>query len=262
MDIGIRDRVALVCGASRGFGRAIATSLAREGAKLVICARTPGPLHDTAEALRSLGAEVLAVPADLAQAEDLNRLVDAVREAHDRLEIMITNTAHPKMGNFEALDEADWRAGFEELFLPTLRLLELSLPIMRAQGWGRVVNISTSAVRTPSSTYLLSGVFRTALASLSKSLANEYGPHGVLINTVCPGLYRTPLGESLLASAAERRGVSLAEAEADYAKDTALRRIGEPEQLGDFVASLCGRPGGHITGQLLTVDGGKTPSLF
>lgn len=262
MDIGIRDRVALVCGASRGFGLAIATSLAREGAKLVICARTPGPLEEAAQSLRALGAEVLAVPCDVTKAEDLAALVAAARAAHDRIEILITNTAHPKMGNFEALAESDWRAGFEDIFMPVLRLFELVMPLMRAQGWGRVVNISTSAVRIPSSTYLLSGVYRTALASLSKSLANEYGRDGVLINTVCPGLYRTPLGESLLRAGAERRQISAAQAEADYAADTALGRIGDPAQLGDFVASLCGRAGAHLTGQLLTLDGGKTPSLF
>ncbi len=262
MDLGIREQVAVVCGASRGFGLAIATSLAREGVKLVICARTQGPLEAAAEELRSLGAEVLAVRCDVTVREDIARLIEGAQARYGRIDILVTNTAHPKMGSFAALEESDWTAGFESIFLPVLQLLRRTLPIMQAQGSGRVINISSSAVRIPSSTYLLSGVFRTALASLCKSLANEYGRDGVRINTVCPGLFRTPLGESLLREGAERRAISAAEAEAAYAAQTAVGSIGEPSQLGDLVAFLCGSAAAHITGQLLTVDGGKTPSLF
>ncbi len=262
MDLDIQGRVAVVCGASRGFGLAIATSLAREGVKLVVCARSLGPLEDAADGLRALGTEVLAVPCDVSKPKEVEQLVAAARATYGRIDILVVNTSHPKMGSFTQLEEADWRAGFEQVFMPVLRILDLVLPVMRGQGWGRVINISTSAVRIPSSTYLLSGVYRTALASLCKSLANEYGRDGVLINTVCPGLFRTSLGESLLRQGAARRGISAEQAEADYAADTATGRIGDPAQLGDFVAFLCGAGGAHLTGQLLTVDGGKTPSLF
>jgi len=261
VDLGIGDRVALVCGASRGLGFAAATSLAQAGARIILCARTPGPLEEAAATLRKLGADVFTITCDLNKKEDLNRLVEMAQARHGQLDILVTNTAHPKMGAFSSLGEEDWHAGFQTIFLPVVRLYQRVLPYMQRQGWGRLVNISTSAVRVPSSTYLLSGVYRTALASLSKCLANEYGSDGFLVNTVCPGLFRTPLGESLLRDGAARRGVTPEQAEAQYAEQTAVGRIGEPNQLGDLIAFLCGQHS-HITGQLITIDGGKTPSLF
>jgi len=262
MELGLQDRVAIVCGASRGLGFAIATSLARAGARLVVCARTPEPLEEAAKLLRGLGAEVLAVPCDVTDGDDLKRLVGAAVEAYGRVEILVNNTGHPKMGAFSTLSEADWRDGFDTIFLPMLRLCHQVLPIMQRQRWGRVINISSHAIRAPSSTYLLSGVYRTALASLSKSLANEYGSEGILINSVCPGLFRTPLGESLLRGMAERGGISVEEAEREHASRCPARRIGEPDEIGDIVAFLCSGAASHITGQLLTVDGGDSPGLF
>jgi len=262
MESGLKDRVAIVCGASRGLGFAIATSLARAGAHLVLCARSPGPLEEAARSLRELGVEVLAVPCDVTKGDDLSRLVDAATSSFGRVDILVNNTGHPKMGSFSTLSEADWRGGFETIFMPMLRLCHQVLPIMQRQRWGRIINISSHAIRAPSSTYLLSGVYRTALASLSKSLANEYGRDGILINSVCPGLIRTRLGESLLRGMAERGGVSVEEAEREHAARCPAQRIGEPEEIGEIVAFLCGAAAAHITGQLLTVDGGQSPGLF
>lgn len=262
MQSGLQDRVAIVCGGSRGLGLAIATSLARAGAHLVLCARSPGPLEEAAQSLRELGATVLAVPGDVTKGEDLSRLVGAAVSGLGRIDILVNNTGHPKMGSFSTLSEEDWRGGFETIFMPMLRLCHQVLPIMQRQRWGRIINISSHAIRAPSSTYLLSGVYRTALASLSKSLANEYGRDGILVNSVCPGLIRTPLGESLLRAMAERSGVSVEEAEREHASQCPARRIGEAEEIGEIVAFLCSAAAAHITGQLLTVDGGQSPGLF
>ncbi len=262
MQLGLEDRVAIVCGASRGLGLAIATSLARAGSNLVLCARSPGPLEEAARSLRELGVQALAVPGDVTKGDDLRRLVETANSEFGRVDVLVNNTGHPKMGSFSTLSEEDWRGGFETIFVPMLRLCHHVLPIMQRQRWGRIINISSHAIRNPSSTYLLSGVYRTALASLSKSLANEYGRDGILVNSVCPGLIRTPLGESLLRGMAERRGVSVEQAESEHAAQCPARRIGEPEEIGAIVTFLCSAAASHITGQLLTVDGGQSPGLF
>lgn len=262
MKLGIEGRVALICGASKGFGYAIAQSMAQEGVRLALCARTPGPLEAAAQSLRQNGAEVYAQPCDVTRGDDLKSLVDGVMAHYGRIDILIANTGHPKMGNFMSLNEGDWHDGFNGILLPVIRLCHLVLPIMQTQQWGRIINISSSAIRTPSSVYLISGVYRTAIASLSKSLANEYGRDGILVNTVLPGLFRTPLGEDILQQGAARRQITPEEAEADYAAQTAVGRIGEPEQLGGLITFLCGKAASHITGQLITIDGGKSPSFF
>lgn len=263
MDMQLTGRVAVVCGASRGIGRACATSLAREGAQLVICARSEEPLRAAAaEIAQETGSKVVPIVCDVNRGEDLERLIAESVAQLGGLDILITNVAHPKMGKFSAMSEADWRTGFDTLFLPTLRLLRLALPHMRERRWGRIVNIASSAIKEPSSTYLVSGVFRIAIASMFKSVATEYGRDGICINTVCPGLFRTPLGESIISNIAQRDGISVAEAESSLAAQTVVGRIGEPEQLASLVTYLCSQHSGHITGQVIAVDGGKGRGLF
>ena len=263
MDTKLQDRVALVCGASRGIGRACATSLAREGARLVICARSEKPLVAAADAIAAqTGATVLPVVCDVDEPAQLDALVAAAIARFSALDILVTNVAHPKMGRFSALSEDDWHKGFKTLFLPTLRLMRLALPHMQAAGWGRIVHIASTAIKEPSTVYLLSGVFRAAIASMSKSVAAEYGRHGIRVNTICPGLFRTPLGESIMRDIAQRDGASLAEVEARLAAQTVVDRIGEPEQLASLVTFLCSEAAGHITGQVISIDGGKGKGLF
>lgn len=263
MDMQLTGRVAVVCGASRGLGRACAISLAREQVKLAICARTEEPLRATArEIAEETGAQVIPIVCDVNRGEQLEHLIATTVSEYGGLDILITNVAHPRMGTFSEMTEEDWRTGFETLFMPTLRLLRLALPHMRERGFGRVVNIASSAVKEPSTTYLVSGVYRTAIASLSKSVANEFGRHGVRINTVCPGLFRTPLGQRIVDDIARRDTKSIADVESSLAAQTAVGRIGEPEQLASLVTYLCSEAAGHITGQVITIDGGKGRGLF
>lgn len=266
MDTHLGSRVAIVCGASRGLGRACATSLAREGANVVICARTEKTLHEAARAMEqevgSGGGAVVPVVCDVNRGPDLERLVATAVDRFSALDIVITNVPHPRMGKFSELDESDWLAGFETLFLPTLRLMRLALPHMQKRAYGRIVHIASSAVKEPSTTYLISGVYRTAIVSMSKSIATEYGRHGICVNTVCPGLFRTPLGEGILRDIADRERISTADAEARVAVQTAVGRIGEPEQLASLVTFLCSQAAGHITGQVIAIEGGKGRGLL
>lgn len=263
MDLKIKNKVALVTAASKGFGKECALRLAQEGADVAICARSKGTLEDTAAYIRdTTGVRVLPLVCDLTQAGDVERMVKQVGETFSSIDILVTNVPHPKMGSFVTLSEEDWQEGFQTCLMPVIRLCKEVLPYMREKQWGRIVHIASFAVKEPSLTYLLSGVFRTGVAALSKSLSKEFGREGILVNTLAPGLFRTPLGEEILAQKAERDGVDVAVAEAQLASATSVGRIGEVEELSGLLAFLCSEMAGHITGQVIAVDGGKSHGLL
>ena len=263
MDLQLKNKVALICAASKGLGKGAAFALAREGVDVAICARGAEALEDTAAQIRAeTGVTVLPVACDLNQVDDTGRLVRETLLAFGRIDILVTNIPHPKMGGFSSLSEDDWRNGFDAIFLPVLRLCRLVVPQMQEQRWGRILNISSYAVKEPNSTYLLSGVFRTAIAVLNKSLANEFGRDGIRVNTLCPGLFHTDLGDGILQRMAERNGTSFEEAEAEMAAFTATAQLGKVEELAGLIAFLSSHLGNHITGQMLMVEGGKAKGLF
>ena len=263
MDFGLRQKVAIVCAASKGLGRACATALAQEGANVVVCARNEQALNEAAEAIRTEGgAEVLPVVCDLTRGEDVERLVEKSVEEFGTVDILVTNVGHPQMGAFSDLKEVDWQHGYEGVLLPVIRLCRLVIPHMQKAEWGRIVHITSVAVRDPGTPYLISSVFRAGVAALSKSLANELGRAGVLVNTVCPGPFRTPLGEELIRQAAEAQNRTHAEIESETAQATVIGRMGEAEELAALVAFLCSDRAGDITGQVMSVDGGMVRGLF
>jgi len=263
MDFRIKGKVAIVCAASRGLGRASAMALAREGTRLAICSRSEESLNDTASAIRrETGVQVLPVVCDLTRKEDIEELVERTVETFKTIDILVTNVGHPQMSAFNELAEEDWQHGYESVLLSVIRLCHLAIPHMQRGKWGRIVHITSVAVKEPSSPYLISGVFRAAVAALSKALSREFGRAGILVNTVCPGMFRTPLGEALIRDSAEQQDKSPAVVESEIGDGTAIGRIGESEELGALVAFLCGDSAGNITGQAVTADGGALRGLY
>ena len=263
MDLGLNQKVAIVCAASKGLGRACATALAHEGVKVVICARNEQALNETAAAIRAeSGSRVLPVVCDLTSAEDIERLVEKGVEEFGTVDILVTNVGHPQMGAFSDLTEVDWQHGYEGVLLPVIRLCRSVIPQMQQANWGRIVHITSIAVREPGTPYLISSVFRAGVAALSKSLANELGHSGILVNTVCPGPFRTPLGEELIQQAAAAQNRTYAEIESETAQTSVIGRMGEAEELAGLVAFLCSDHAANITGQVMTVDGGTARGLF
>lgn len=255
-------KIALVTAASQGMGYASALSLANAGATVVICARNGETLNVAAETIRAeSGSRIIPLVADLESPAAIDGLFEQIAEAVGPIDFLVTNVGHPKTGHFEQLDMADWQGGFDGILGPTIQLIQGVLPTMKARGTGRIVNISSHAVLEPGSKYLVSAVFRTALASLFKALSFEIGPHGICINTICPGLVRTPLGMSVIEGRAAALGISPEEAEEKLAQRNALGRIAEPKYIGDVVTFLCSPAAGHITGEILSVDGGRKRGL-
>ncbi|MEM7538636.1 MAG: SDR family oxidoreductase, partial [Chloroflexota bacterium] len=220
-------------------------------------------LHETAQLIQTkTGVDVLPVVCDLTKGNDIENLVTSTLEQFSRIDILVTNLPHPSEGGLFTLTDDDWQYGFESMLLPVIRLYRLVVPIMQQQQWGRIVNITSLVVKEPSLSYLTSGVFRTGIVSLSKSIARLYGGDGIRINTLCPGLFRTPLGEAIIHNKAEQEGTSLDDAESAIASLTATKQIGEPEELAGLVTFLCSDIANHITGQVIGIEGGKLRGLF
>ena len=261
MDLGLRDKTALVGASSKGLGFASALALAREGARVTICARGEAELQDAAARIRAeTGAEVLAVSADLNDGGEIERVVAATVERFGGLDVLVNNSGGPARGVFAELDDDAWRAGFEVVTLNFVRFVRAALPHMRARGWGRIVGIQSLSVKQPVPFLDLSNGIRPGIAGLAKALMPDLIKDGITINLVLPGIFATARINPALASPdpAERER-ALAEL-APLAQSIPAGRLGEPEELGTLVAFLASEQASYITGAVYQVDGGMISS--
>ncbi len=251
MDLGLEGRVALVMGGSKGIGRGIAASLAREGARVAIASRSP---ENVEKATAEISGEVTAFVADTDDLERLERLPAEVEEALGPIDVLITNTGGPPFG--AALDHGPdtWTDAYRSLVLAPRVLSEAVLPGMRERGWGRIVNVGSSSTREPIPGLGLSNSHRMAAIGFFKTLAGEVAGEGVTVNTVATGRFAT---ERL----ADRAG-SLEAAEAAAKEQVPAGRLGNPGEYGDLVAFLCSERAGYITGTVVPIDGGMLRSAF
>jgi 3-oxoacyl-[acyl-carrier protein] reductase len=263
MDLGLTGRVALVGASSKGLGRATAFELAREGASLILCARGEDALERTrGEIVRETGAEVLAVAADLTTAEGVQRVVDAAAQRFARVDILVTNTGGPPAGLFEHHDAAAWREAYTQLLDAPVALVRAFLPAMRQARWGRIIAVTSIAVKQPVDGLILSNSLRAAVTGFARTLANEVARDGVTVNTVLPGYTRTDRVIELAQRTAERTGTTEAAAYEKWEREIPAGRIGEPEEFAALVAFLASARASYITGSAIAVDGGWIRSLL
>ncbi|HYL39137.1 MAG TPA: SDR family oxidoreductase [Bryobacteraceae bacterium] len=242
MDLGLAGRVAVVAAASKGLGKAIALGLAAEGAKLAICARGEEELRRTAA---QLGEDAFAEVVDVTIESQVRAFIDAVLQRFGRIDICVTNAGGPPAKRFHETSVEDWRAAIDLNFMSTLYLARAVLPHMQAQRWGRLIAMTSMAVLQPIDGLILSNAARSAVRGLVKSLSNEYAPHNVLVNNVCPGYTATERLKKLDVPVAEIR----------------LGRIATPEEIASVVVFLASERASYITGVSITVDGGWTRAL-
>jgi 3-oxoacyl-[acyl-carrier protein] reductase len=263
MDLGLRGKVALVAAASRGLGRAVAEELAAEGAALVLCARGAGPLAEAcAEIERAARVPVLGVAGDVSSAADVSRIAGAALERFGRVDILVTNAGGPPAGTFESLRAEDWEAATRLTLTSVLNLTRAVLPGMRERRWGRILNITSIAVKQPVENLMLSNSLRAAVTGFARTLANELAAEGITVNNLLPGYTRTERVEELARATAAREGVSEAEAQARWVTEVPMRRLGEPREFAALAAFLASERAGYITGTSITVDGGWVRSLL
>lgn len=262
MDTGLNGKVALVCAASQGLGRATALALAREGACVAICARGEAALRSTADEIRAAGGEVLAVTADLTRGEDIERLVARTVEAFGGIDVLVTNAGGPTSGTFDTLTEADWRAAIELTLMSVVRLCMAVVPHMRRRGGGRIVHVTSITVKEPVAGLMLSNALRGAVTGFSKTLATELAPDGILVNCVAPGYTRTDRVVELNEATARREGLDAAQVEQRIVARIPMGRLGDPAEFADVVTFLASARAGYVTGATLQVDGGFVRSIL
>jgi 3-oxoacyl-[acyl-carrier protein] reductase len=263
MDLGLKNKVALVAAGSRGLGRAVAEELAAEGASLVLCARDVNTLTETAAAIADAsGAHVLAVPADVTSVDSIEQLVQAGMDRFGRLDILVTNAGGPPAGTFDQITREQWEEALRLTLFSAIELARAVLPGMKERHWGRILNITSIAVKQPVENLMLSNSLRAGLTGFARTLANEVAADGITVNNILPGYTRTERLEDLANTMAAKRGISPQEFRGVWEKEIPMGRLGEPREFAALAAFLVSERASYITGTSIQVDGGWIRSLF
>ncbi|NIR31435.1 MAG: SDR family oxidoreductase [Gammaproteobacteria bacterium] len=262
MDLGLKDKVALVTGASRGLGAATAAALASEGARLVLTARDEQRLRQTAKRVAEAGAaEVETVAADLTGADAGAEIAEAARERFGRIDILVNSAGASQGGVFWELPDRVWEESFALKFMGTVRMMRAVIPTMREQKYGRIVTIVGNNGRQPPPRMLPGAAANAALLALTAGLAQEVATDGVVVLAVNPGPTRTERWNTLMQNLAGQHGTSVEEEEGAFLRQIPMGRLGAPEEVGRIVAFLASDAAANMTGTSVTADGGWTKAL-
>ncbi len=263
MDLGLKGKVAVVGGASKGLGRACAQTLAEEGAKVALCSRSQPDLEKAAKEIHdSTGAEVMTLAGDLDKHATIQRLIAATVERFGRLDILVNNSGGPPLAKAVTATEEQWATAVDRSLMFFARMAREALPHMKKQGGGRIINILASTVYQPIPNLVLSGVTRMGVVAYMKTLADEVGRDGILINNVCPGSILTERMLSNVTARAKELKISVDEALAQRGAETAVGRIGDPKEFSPLIAFLASGRSSYITGTTMLVDGGLVRSVL
>lgn len=262
MDLGLEGKVAIVTGGSAGIGYATARSLAREGARVVICARRAEALEQAASELREdTGGEVVAVPADVSRAEDVQRLFDATLERFGRLDILVNNAGRSHAAPITTVDDAGWQADLDLKLFAAVRTTRLAVPHMIAAGGGAIVNVVNVQAKAPGAASVPTSVSRAAGIALTKAASKDLAQHQIRVNAVCIGLIKSD--QHLRRARASGREGDLEAFYAEMARERGvpLGRVGEADEVGDLIAFLVSERGRYISGTAINMDGGAAATV-
>jgi 3-oxoacyl-[acyl-carrier protein] reductase len=257
MNFGIEGRVAVVAAASQGLGKACAHALAKEGARVAILSRRQDELDKVAQ---EIGA-ALPVACNLASADDIAAAIAKVKQQLGPVSILVNNCGGPPAGTFDSITEQQWAESFQQVFLSALRLTRSVLPMMRAQRWGRIVNIVSTSVEQPLPNLIVSNAFRPALAGWAKTLSGEVASDGVLVNCIEPGRILTSRTQVLDQAASEKTGKPIEAIRVERVASVPLKRYGTTEEFAAAVAFLASERASYMTGSVLRVDGGAVAGI-
>jgi 3-oxoacyl-[acyl-carrier protein] reductase len=263
VDLGLRDRVAIVAASSQGLGKAVARGLAQEGAKLALCSRKAASLNATADEIRTAtGADVLAQVVDVSLEEQVRRFVQDTLSRFGRIDICVTNAGGPPSKSFAETSVEDWQAAVHLNLMSAIYLAREVLPVMKQRRWGRLITITSVTVKQPVEGLILSNSVRCAVTGLVKTLSNEYGPYNVLVNNVCPGYTLTARLDELANKIARAEGADPAQVRQRWAGQVPLGRLGQPEEFANLVVFLASERASYINGASIAVDGGFVKGIL
>lgn len=263
MDLGLKGKVVVVGGASKGIGKATALVFAREGAKVAISARDPDMLQGAAEEIRKeTGAETLPIPGDLSQVQTAEQFIDETVEHFGTIHVVVANTGGPPLGGFNNMSDTDWENAFALNFLSTVRLFRRALPHMQKQKWGRLLSVMSMSVKEPIDGLILSNGVRPGVVGMAKTLSREVGKHNITVNTILPGRILTDRLKGGIAARAQRANKSFDEALQDSSADVPLGRIGDPEEMANVIVFLASEAASYVNGVSIQVDGGLVRGLL
>jgi 3-oxoacyl-[acyl-carrier protein] reductase len=252
MELGLKGKVAIVTGGSEGIGRATALRLAEEGAHVAICARRKEPLDQVGSEIQKLGAQGLALVADMSKAADVERFIKAVADRFGRIDILVNNAGTSKRGAFLELTDEEWSADIELKVFGAIRCTRLAVPYMKKQGGGRIVNITISSAKQPGAQSYPTSVSRAAGLAITKALSKEFAADNILVNTVCIGRIKSGQHERRY----KRDGISAEQYYSNVSKDIPMKRVGEAEEVANVITFLVSDAASYVTGSSINLDGG------
>jgi len=258
MDLKLTDKVAVVLAASKGLGKAIATALSAEGARVIIGSRDETALRKAATSISEItGNQVVAIPVDVSQIDAIQEFVRLAASTFGRIDILLNNAGGPPFDKFENFDDSQWQKAFDLNLISVARFCRLVLPHMKKTGSGRIINIISGSVKSVLPNSVLSTSMRMGVVGMAKLMADEFGPYNITVNNVAPGLILTDRIKTTLP-----RHTDPEQALKDIAKSIPVGRIGKPEELAALVAFLASEQAAYISGTTIQVDGGANRSLF
>ncbi|HEX3505272.1 MAG TPA: SDR family oxidoreductase [Xanthobacteraceae bacterium] len=257
MDLGLQDCKALVVGASKGLGKACAKSLANEGARVFISSRNAQELERAANEFGAAGY----FAADVSQPQAAKRIVTEAIAALGGLDCLITNAGGPPTAPFEKAGDGDWDIAFNLNLMSAVRLIREALPALKASGRGRIVNLTGYGVKEPMTDLVVSDSVRAGVTVMAKTIASDLAPYGITVNNIAPGPIMTDRLSEILSARARQSGLTPDEQFKRLAQTIPLRRMGQPNEIGDLCAYLCSPQAGYLTGQTIVVDGGINRSI-
>jgi 3-oxoacyl-[acyl-carrier protein] reductase len=257
MDLGLANKVVLVAASSTGIGRACAEGFAREKAKVIMCSRSEETLNEAAGKIReATGAEILALPCDLTSAESIENLVFEAGKAMGPIDVLVCNAGGPPEGGYFQLTDDDWWEGFQLNFMSMVMLARNVVPHMKANEWGRIVNIASVSARQPMEGLLVSNAVRAGVLGFAKSIATEFAPYNITVNTVLPGYTETHRLAETIKEKAEFKKTTPQEYLKNLQEQVPMGRLAKPHEIANLVVFLASQAASYVTGQAIAADGG------
>ena len=265
MNLNLNNKNAIVCASSQGLGKAAALDLAEEGVNLAICSRDQDKINKVKEEIhQKINSEikVIALQVDLDSPDEIQAFYKQVENDLGSVDILVNNNGGPPPSTFEQLSDEDWQKAFNSTMMSCLRLSKLVIPNMKKNAWGRIINISSVSVKTPVNGLFLSNSLRMGVLGWAKALSDELAPHGVTVNTVCPGYTRTERVEAILETQSNSSGLKKEEIEKSIAENIPMKRVGEAEDLAGLITFLASEKADYMTGLAIQVDGGSARTFY